>query len=95
MSAVFLCVCLAIKWYVGQSSEVDICGLANVMKRFRNSKKMLMDKEVLNLRVSRVCSTALGETISGRSTGRQASGRLLRETTRFRKNVAVEWVVVS
>lgn len=25
-----------------------------------------MDKEVLNLRVSRVCSTALGETISGR-----------------------------
>jgi hypothetical protein len=43
---------------------------------------MLMDKEVLNLVVSRACcNTALGETIGEGATGRQASERLLRETT--------------
>jgi hypothetical protein len=38
MFAVFLCVDLAIKWYVDQSSEVDIRDLTKVMKRFKNSK---------------------------------------------------------
>jgi hypothetical protein len=56
---------------------------------------MLLDKEDLNVRVSRVCSTALGETISGRCNWASSFRAVAEGNNEFWKNVAVEWVGVS
>jgi hypothetical protein len=54
-----------------------------------------MDKEVLNLLVSRVCRTALGETISRRRSWASTFRAVAEGNNELCKNVAVEWVGVS
>jgi len=56
---------------------------------------MLMDKQVLNLLVSRVCKTALGETISGRCNWASSFRAVAEGNNEFWKNVAVEGVGVT